>query len=64
MDSRETNADDRERELEREIAQYRQAATQALAQLEACVDYLYRAGKPDVARTLGRNRNKILERLP
>jgi hypothetical protein len=60
MDSRETNGNGRDREIER----YRQAATHALAQLEWCINYLYRVRKPDVARAIARNRNKILERLP
>ena len=64
MDSRETNGDDRERERDREIERYRQAATRALAQLEWCVNYLYRVRKPDIARAIARNRNQILERLP
>jgi hypothetical protein len=61
MDSRETNGDDRDRD--RQIERYREAATRALDQLEWCVDYLYRVRKPDIARAIGRNRKQILERL-
>jgi hypothetical protein len=42
---------------------YREAATHALDQLEWCVEYLYRLGKPDIARALERNRRQILDRL-
>ena len=64
MDSRETEGDHREREVDREIGRYREAATRALAQLEWCVNYLYRIRKPELARAIARNRTKILERLP
>jgi hypothetical protein len=59
MDQRETDRDDRNRELER----YREAATHALDQLQWCIDYLYRVRKPDIARAIARNRAQILERL-
>jgi hypothetical protein len=40
----------------------RQAAIHTLGQLEWCIDYLYRVRKPDIARTLARNRERIIER--
>jgi hypothetical protein len=61
MDARKTNGDDRDRD--RQLERYREAATQALDQLEWCVDYLYRVRKPDIARAIGRNRKQILERI-
>jgi hypothetical protein len=45
------------------IERYREAAERALDQLEWCIDYLYRARKPDIARALARNRKQILERV-
>jgi hypothetical protein len=48
---------------DREIVRYRRAATNALDQLEWCVEYLYRVRKPDIARAIDRNRRQILERL-
>jgi hypothetical protein len=46
-----------------ELVRYRRAATNALDQLEWCVEYLYRVRKPDIARAIDRNRRQILERL-
>jgi hypothetical protein len=37
---------DEEAVLDREIERYREAATDALDQLEWCAEYLYRVGKP------------------
>jgi hypothetical protein len=59
MDSRETNGDDQEREIER----YREAAMRALDQLEWVVGYLYEIRKPKIARAIARNRRQILEHL-
>jgi hypothetical protein len=59
MDSRETNGDQREREIER----YREAAMRALDQLEWVVGYLYEIRKPKIARAIARNRRQILEYL-
>jgi hypothetical protein len=59
MDSRETNGDNREREIER----YREAAMRALDQLEWVVGYLYEIRKPKIARAIARNRKQILEHL-
>ena len=51
---------DRERELEAE--RYRQAALQALDQLEWGIQYLHRLRKVSLAQTLARNRKTIIER--
>jgi hypothetical protein len=59
MDSRETNGDNREREIER----YREAAMRALDQLEWVVGYLYEIRKPKIAQAIARNRRQILEYL-
>jgi hypothetical protein len=63
MDSHETNEDDRRR-ADRDIERYREAALNALDQLEWCIQYLHRLRKPELARALARNRKQILERLP
>jgi hypothetical protein len=47
---------------DREIERYRQAAIDALGQLEWCVDYLYELRKKDIARAISRNRHRIVER--
>jgi hypothetical protein len=59
--SRKGKANDRD--PDRELARYREAAMAALDQLEWCIDYLYRVRKPDLARAIARNRKQILERL-
>jgi hypothetical protein len=60
MTSRES--DDGDRALDRESERYRRAAIEALSQLEWCIDYLYGLRKAEIARTLSRNRTRILER--
>jgi hypothetical protein len=60
MSSRES--DDEDRELDRERERYRRAALEALGQLDWCIDYLYGLRKTDIARTLSRNRTRIIER--
>ena len=60
MDSRDTS--DRLRELDLETSRYREAAIQAVDQLEWCVGYLYRLRRPQLARSLKRNRAEIIER--
>jgi hypothetical protein len=60
MGSRETP--DRLRELDLETRRYREAAIQAVDQLEWCVAYLYRLRRPQLARSLKRNRAAIIER--
>lgn len=53
---------DEDRGLDRESERYRRAALEALAQLEWCIDYLYRLHKAEIARALSRNRNQIIHR--
>jgi|Tabmets5t2r1_1033131.scaffolds.fasta_scaffold00944_6 hypothetical protein len=60
MASRQTGNQDRKPDPE--IERYRQAAVDALNQLEWCVDYLYGLRRADIARTISRNRHRILER--
>jgi hypothetical protein len=52
-----------DRDLDREIERYREAATVALDQLEWAIEHLYRARKVEIARALARNRKQILERI-
>ena len=54
--------DKRVRELDREARRYREAAIQAVEQLEWCVRYLYRLRKIELAEGLARNRAEIIER--
>ena len=60
MASRETR--NRSRELELEIGRYREAAIQAVNQLQWCVNYLYGMRRSQLARALERNRTQIIER--
>lgn len=60
MTSRES--EDEDRELDREIERYREAAVEALGQLEWCIDYLYGLRRSEIARTLSRNRSQIIQR--
>jgi hypothetical protein len=60
MTSRESK--DEDRELDRETERYRRAALDALGQLEWCIDYLYGLRKAEIARTISRNRTRIIER--
>jgi hypothetical protein len=48
VDSRETNGDGRDPEVER----YREAALHALDQLEWCVEYLYGIRKSGIAKAI------------
>ena len=50
---------DAERELDREVERYRQAATTALEMLEWTVGYLHRIRKDQIAAALDQNRRKI-----
>jgi hypothetical protein len=50
-------------EVHEEITRYRRAAQQTLDQLEWCVDYLYRIGKPRIARAIQQNRSSISRRM-
>jgi hypothetical protein len=60
MASRESEEHDRM--TDREIERYRQAALDALGQLEWCVDYLYKVRKAEIAQVISRNRQKIIKR--
>jgi hypothetical protein len=60
MTSRES--EDEDRELDRESERYRRAALEALGQLDWCIDYLYGLRKAEIARTISRNRTRIIER--
>jgi hypothetical protein len=61
MASDEKRSDDRDRDFE--VERYREAAVQALGQLEWCINYLHRIRKDSIARGLEGNRSQILERL-
>jgi len=61
MASRETGRDDRD--LDREIQRARQAAIDALGQLEWMVGYLHQMRKPELARALERNREQITKAI-
>ena len=50
-------------DAEQEAERYRRAAEETLDQLDWCVDYLYRIGKPDIAKAIGKNRTKIRRRM-
>jgi hypothetical protein len=53
----------RQQELDHEIERYREASDAALGQLEWVVGYLNKIHKPQIARTLDRNRKQILKRV-
>jgi hypothetical protein len=53
----------RERQLDREIEQYREATILALQQLEWSAGYLHRIGKSQLATGLDRNCKQIIERI-
>jgi hypothetical protein len=50
-------------EVEEEAQRYRQAADDALQQLDWCIGYLHGIGKVSISRSLSRNRNFIREHL-
>jgi hypothetical protein len=60
MSTREPENNDRE--VVGEGERYRRAAEEALGQLEWCIEYLYEQRRVEIARTLSRNRNQIIER--
>ena len=60
MTSRESK--DKDRELDRESERYRRAAREALDQLQWCIEYLHGLRRTQIARTLSRNRTRIIER--
>jgi hypothetical protein len=57
-----SESEDEDRELRREGERYRQAAVEALGQLQWCIEYLYGQRKAELARVLARNRRTIIER--
>ncbi len=57
-----SQTDNNHRERDRESERYRRAAIDALGQLEWCIDYLHKVRKPQIARAISRNRNRIIER--
>jgi|Tabmets5t2r1_1033131.scaffolds.fasta_scaffold04555_5 hypothetical protein len=52
-----------DRERDREIGRYRQAAISTLEQLEWIVGYLHKIRKPELARAVDRNRKQIIEKI-
>jgi hypothetical protein len=63
MASPESSGDERDPELDREIERYRQAAIDALGQLEWVVGYFRELRKPELAKAVDRNRRQIWERI-
>jgi hypothetical protein len=53
----------REGDREQEVERYRQAAEDALQQLDWCIGYLHGIRKLDVSRALARNRSFIRRQL-
>jgi hypothetical protein len=47
---------------EQEAARYREAANQALDQLQWCINYLHGIRKSQIARGLAKNRATIIDR--
>jgi len=52
-----------EGELRDEVSRYRQAAEDALQQLDWCIGYLHGIRKLQISRALARNRNSIRSNL-
>ena len=46
-----------------EVERYRRAAEETLNQLDWCISYLHGIRKPQIARTLERNRSTIRRRM-
>ena len=63
MGASETKQVERGRELDREIEMYRDAATEALGQLEWAIGYLNRIQKSQIAAVLDRNRAYIIKNM-
>jgi hypothetical protein len=59
MASRNRVEEEREMKLDREAALYREAATNALEQLEWIIGYLRKIHKPEIAAVLDRNAKQI-----
>jgi hypothetical protein len=53
----------RDPELEQELERYRQAAEDALQQLDWCIGYLHGIRKANISRALAKNRSYIRTRL-
>jgi hypothetical protein len=53
----------RDRDRDREVERYRQAAEDALQQLDWCIGYLHGIRKLEVSRALAKNRSYIRSRL-
>ena len=64
MAASQTRQAERERELDREIEMYRDAATAALGQLEWVINYLNQMRKSQIAAVLDRNRKYIIKNMP
>jgi len=54
---------DRDEDRDREVERYRQAAEDALQQLDWCIGYLHGIRKLDVSRALAKNRSYIRSQL-
>jgi hypothetical protein len=54
---------DQQEDKDKEIERYRQAAEDALQQLDWCIGYLHGIRKTDVSRTLAKNRSYIRRQL-
>jgi hypothetical protein len=52
-----------DRDRDREIERYRQAAISTLEQLEWIIGYLRKILKPELAEALERNRKQIIEKI-
>jgi hypothetical protein len=63
MDAHQTNHDERLRELERDVARYRAAATSALKQLEWIVGYLHQIRKSEIAGVLEGRLERITKEI-
>jgi hypothetical protein len=53
----------RDRDQDREVERYRQAAEDALQQLDWCIGYLHGIRKLEVSKALAKNRSYIRRRL-
>jgi hypothetical protein len=54
---------DRDGDRDKEVERYRQAAEDALQQLDWCIGYLHGIRKLDVSRALAKNRSYIRSQL-
>jgi hypothetical protein len=55
--------DERQEDKDKDIERYRQAAEDALQQLDWCIGYLHGIRKTEVSRTLAKNRSYIRRQL-